>query len=65
MVTHPSIVSELARDRQRDMLASAGQQRPARRYRAESKTTRHAGRPGRRIRRALRAAARPRTQPQA
>ena len=65
MLTHPSIVSELARDRQRDMLASAEQQRPARRCRAESRTTRYAQRPGRRIRRALRAAAWPRTEPQA
>jgi hypothetical protein len=65
MFTHPSIASQLARDRQRDMLAYAEQQRPARRYRAESRTTRRAGRPGRRIRRALRAAAWPRTEPQA
>ena len=64
MLTHPSIVGELARDRQRDMLASAEQQRPARRYPAESRATRRVGRPGRRIRRALRAAAWPRTEPQ-
>ena len=65
MFTHPYIGSELARERQRDMLAYAGQQRLARRCRAKSRTTRHAGRPGRRIRRALRAAAWPRTEPQA
>jgi hypothetical protein len=62
MLTHPSILSELAPDRQRQMLASAEQQRPARRYRAESRATRYAGR---RIRRALRAATWPRTVPQA
>jgi hypothetical protein len=65
MFTHPSIGSELARVRQRDMLAYAEQQRLARRSRAKSRTTRRAERPGRRICRALRAAAWPRTEPQA
>jgi hypothetical protein len=65
MFIHPSIGSHPARERQRDMLAYAGQQRLARRCRAEFRATRHAERPGRRIRRALRAAAGPRTEPQA
>jgi hypothetical protein len=52
MFTHPSIGSELARVRQRDMLAYAEQQRLARRSRAKSRTTRRAERPGRRICRA-------------
>jgi len=64
MFTHPSTGSELARGRQRDMLASAGQQRLAGRSRAKSRT-RRAARPGRRIRPALRAVAWPRTEPRA
>jgi len=65
MFTHPCIGSELARERQREILAYAEQQRRARRCRAESRATRHAKRRGRRIRRALRAATWPRTEPQA
>jgi len=64
MFTHPSTGSELARGRQRDMLASAGQQCLAGRSRAKSRT-RRAARPGRRIRPALRAVAWPRTEPRA
>jgi hypothetical protein len=62
MFTHPYVGSELARERQREMLAYAEQQRLFRRLRAESRAAPHAERPERRIRRVLRAAARLRTQ---
>lgn len=65
MFIHPFIGSELGRLRQREMLAYAENQRLARRCRGGSRATRHAGGPGRRIRRALRASARLRTEPQA
>jgi hypothetical protein len=60
MLTSPHVSAQLARERQRDMLASAGQQRQARRLAAESRAARRAGRAGRqlRLRRALRITAR-------
>ena len=59
MFTHPYLASQLARERQRDMLAQADQQRLARQLRDLARTSPQAGRTERRTRyRALRAAAR-------
>jgi len=62
MFTNPYLSTQLARERQREMLAHADQQRLARRLHAESRAIRQAERPERRIRRALRKAARLRTE---
>jgi hypothetical protein len=53
MFTHPFIGSQLASQRQREMLAEAAQQRLARQLREHARATRHAQRPGRRITRVL------------
>jgi hypothetical protein len=58
MYTHPDIISQICRDRQREMLATAEQQRLTRRLRAESRAARRASRAGHPLRRALRTAAR-------
>jgi hypothetical protein len=59
MFTHPYFASQLARERERDMLAQADQQRLARQLRDLARTSRQAGRTERRTRyRARRAAAR-------
>ena len=59
MFTHPYVASQLARERQRDMLAQAGQQRLARQLRDIARASRQAGRTERRTGyRARRAAAR-------
>jgi hypothetical protein len=55
MFVHPYISRELARERQREMLAQARRQRLAQRLHAESGTTRHREQPWQRLRRALRA----------
>lgn len=56
MFVNPYISRELARERQRDMLAHARHQRLVRQLRAGSRTTRHREQPWQRLRRALRAA---------
>ena len=53
MFTHPFIGSQLARERQREMLAQAGQQRLVRQLREHARATRRAQRTGRRITRVL------------
>ena len=59
MFTHPYLASQLARERERDMLAQAGQQRLARQLRDLARASRQAGRTQQRPRyRARRAAAR-------
>ena len=60
---HPYLASQLASERHRDMLAHAEQQRPARQLAALAKASRRAERAGWHARRALRAAARLRTEP--
>ena len=60
---HPYLASQLASERRRDMLAHAEQQRPARQLAALAKASRRPGRAGWHVRRALRAAARLRTEP--
>ena len=55
MLIHPEISKELARDRQRDMLAQA-QARRLTRLPAEPRTARHNWQPVRRLSRALRTA---------
>lgn len=52
--THPYISSQLARDRQREMLAQAGQQRLVRQHREHTRASRSAARDGRRMTRLLR-----------
>ena len=64
MFIHPSISRELARERQREMLAQARRQRLARRFHAESGTAQHREQPWQRLHRALRAAAGLRAAPQ-
>jgi hypothetical protein len=64
MLIHPSIGRELARERQREMLAQARCQCLARRFHAESGTAQHREEPWPRLRRALRAAAGLRAAPQ-
>ena len=54
MFTHPYIASQLARERQRDMLAQASQQRLARQLRHLARSSRHAQRAGRPVTRVLR-----------
>ena len=46
MFTHPYIGSQLARERQRDMLAQAHQQRLARQFRDLARASRRAERAG-------------------
>jgi hypothetical protein len=53
MFTHPYIGSQLARERQRDMLAQAGRHRLVRQLREHARTTRRAQRDGRRVTRVL------------
>lgn len=55
MFMHPEISSQLARQRQNDMLASAQRRRLARQLRGEHRTS---GQPARRLRRPLRMAGR-------
>ena len=50
MFIHPHLSGQLARDRQRDMLATAGQQRLTRQLRAASRESRRAAAPGHRAR---------------
>ena len=64
MFVHPYINRELARERQREMLAQARRQRLARRLHAESGTAQHREQPWQRLHRALRAAAGLRAAPQ-
>lgn len=45
MFIHPHLSGQLARDRQRDMLATAGRQRLIRQLRAASRESRHAAAP--------------------
>lgn len=56
MYTHPYISSQIARDRQREALARAEQQRLARQLSTGSRPVRHGGHPARRLGRALRPA---------
>jgi hypothetical protein len=59
MFTHPCIASQLARERQRDMLAQASQQHLARQLRHLARSSRHtqrAGRPATRVLRRIRPA---------
>ncbi len=56
MFTHPSIGSQLALERQREMLAQAGRQRLVRQLREHARTSQRAERPGRRITRLLKRA---------
>ena len=58
MVTNPHITSRLAGQRQRDILADAQHHGLTRRLCGQPAATQHRERPGRRLRRALRAAAR-------
>jgi hypothetical protein len=64
MFMNPYISRELARERQRDMLARARRQRLTRRLHAESGTAQPREQPWQRLRRALRAAAGLRAAPQ-
>lgn len=50
MFIHPHLSGQLAQDRQRDMLATAGRQRLARQLRTASRESRRAPAPGRRVR---------------
>ncbi len=54
MFTHPYVGSQLARERQREMLAQAGQQRLVRQLREHARAPRRAVRAGRRTTRLLR-----------
>ena len=49
MFTHPSIGSQLARERQREMLAQADQQRLVRQFREHARASRRFERAGRRM----------------
>jgi hypothetical protein len=64
MFMHPYISRELARERQREMLAQAWCQRLGRPLHAGSGTAQHREQPWQRLRRALRAAAGLRAAPQ-
>jgi hypothetical protein len=55
-------LTQLGHDHHRQLLAEAGQQRPAERLLALARATRHGGRAGRRMRRAERQARRLRAQ---
>jgi hypothetical protein len=54
MCTHPHIASQLARERQRDMLAQASQQHLVRQLRHLARSSRHTQRAGRPVTRVLR-----------
>ena len=54
MFTHSHIASQLARERQRDMLAQASQQRLVRQLRHLGRSSRHTQRAGRPVTRVLR-----------
>ena len=54
MFTHPHIASQIAHERQRDMLAQASQQRLARQLRYLARSSRHTHRAGRPVTRVLR-----------
>ena len=54
MFTHPHIASQIAHERQRDMLAQASQQRLARQLRHLARSSRHTHRAGRPVTRVLR-----------
>ncbi len=56
MYTHPHTSSQIARDRQREALARAEQQRLARQVSTLSRPARHGGHPARRLGGALRPA---------
>jgi hypothetical protein len=56
MFTHPYLGSQLARERQREMQAQAGQQRLARQLREHARATRRSQRAGWRITRLLKRA---------
>jgi hypothetical protein len=58
MYTHPDIISQICSERQREMLATAEQQRLTRRLRAESRASRRTSRAEHPLRRALHTAAR-------
>jgi DNA-binding phage protein len=58
MLLHPYLSSQIARDRQQEMLASAAQHHLARQLRAQSRQARQAGRTRQRLHRALRTATR-------
>ena len=53
MFTHPYVGSQLARERQREMLAQAGQQRLVRQVREHARASRRAARADRRMTRVL------------
>ena len=53
MFTHPYVGSQLARERQREMLAQAGQQRLVRQLREHATASRRAAQAGRRTTRLL------------
>jgi GAF domain-containing protein len=57
MFVHPHLSGQVARERQRDMLATAEQQRLIRQLRAASRESRHAATPGHRVRTRIRSAA--------
>jgi hypothetical protein len=61
-VDRPHLGSQLARDRYRDMLASAEQHRLARQFRAQATASRPSGRVAQRLRRSLRIAPARRTE---
>jgi hypothetical protein len=65
MFIHPYMSSQLARERQRDMLAQADQHRLARELREHARASRRVERAERRLRHALRAALRLQTDVQA
>jgi hypothetical protein len=59
MFTHPHIASQLASERQRDLLAAASRQRQARQLRGTAAASQRAGRPRRRLAGAFRFGRRP------
>ena len=54
MFTNPHFSAQIARDRQRDMLAEVEQHRRAAQFRGRSRTSRHGSLAGRGVRRVLR-----------
>ena len=54
MFTHPHIASQIAHERQREILAQASQQRLARQLRHLARSSRHTHRAGRPVTRVLR-----------
>ena len=63
MFTNPYLTSQLTEQRHRDMLADARHHRLVRQLRSQAAAARQPQRPGPRLRRALRAAARLRALP--